>query len=97
LTNRWGYVIIAPQSTNEENIMASKMQPFEFQWKETVIKNITVPVEDIVGCEVWYQPMDASGEIIERDGKLFIEWNDAPDTELDTPLGREIIKECKIF
>jgi hypothetical protein len=73
------------------------MKKFTFTWKETTIKTVDVPFNDMAGSEVWYQPSDSEGIIVNRGGKLFIEWSDADDTDLQTEHGLSILRECKIF
>ena len=70
---------------------------FEFRWTETISKKASVKFSDMEGSDVWYQPTNSDGRIVLRDSKLFIEWNDAEDTDLQTDHGLSILTECKIF
>ncbi|MFH1641455.1 MAG: hypothetical protein ABIC04_00990 [Nanoarchaeota archaeon] len=66
------------------------------RWTETEIKELTVADDEILGLSVQYEPTDSEGEVKKKDdGRLYIEWSDAPDTYLDTEKGVEILKRCR--
>lgn len=73
------------------------MTQFIFNWEEIRIRKVTVDFDDMVDVKVWHQPTNSMGDVVNREGKLFIIWPDAPDTDLQTKQGKAVLLECKPF
>ena len=73
------------------------MTKFLFKWEEIAIRKLILDFDDMADLDVWYQPSNSMGKVGNREGKLFIVWTDAPDTDLQTDVGKAILLECKPF